>query len=568
MPDASVRELMQKAAEEEPQLDHFALPHVQRFLDCHSGRPGVAVLAFEVSGEGGLDQIAQAYAAQHAALLVPTDGAEGPVRVYGAGSPEQTRVLEVFAYYSTDDPSAADEGTVLRFVERGAAAAPGDDCVLPGLVATEAPVFLDAGVTSAYSDHWVSNVVDRTGFLDTLNDTLGFSPKVDFNAGVVAAGEAIIESTVTGNAPAVEITDREEMLVNQQQVYLPTNNALSSVGHVHLFIEQLGQGVQHLASRVPDLVAFIQRANTLRSVTQSGLVFLTIPRSYYGRLTLSSLEDALDGCESSAARVLTAVEDAELVDGGGIVELDVTAEEVAGALAPCGLTAEAAEAAVGCVRRARYGNLYNLLRDHLTEAQYIEVVRNQILVDIQGEDCLYQIFTAPVLQAAAGEEAPFLEFIERVCSSQCGADGCTPLPVKCAMPPVKFTLSKALELQGLISMMCAQARVRWIRHPELPHAVPLDRGLQGEQRPARGARHGRRGRCCHRAGHGRHTDQPARCQQPRAYGNLRRHDAGRRGAGGAGGGGGRLGGGGPASGGGGGVSAGEGGGECGAAAHL
>ena len=129
------------------------------------------------------------------------------------------------------------------------------------------------------------------------------------------------------------------MLVNQQQVYLPTNNALSSVGHVHLFIEQLGQGVQHLASRVPDLVAFIQRANTLRSVTQSGLVFLTIPRSYYGRLTLSSLEDALDGCESSAARVLTAVEDAELVDGGGIVELDVTAEEVAGALAPCGLTA-------------------------------------------------------------------------------------------------------------------------------------------------------------------------------------------------------------------------------------
>merc|ERR1719409_1821456 len=55
MPDASVRELMQKAAEEEPQLDHFALPHIQRFLDCHNGRPGVAVLAFEVSGEGGLE---------------------------------------------------------------------------------------------------------------------------------------------------------------------------------------------------------------------------------------------------------------------------------------------------------------------------------------------------------------------------------------------------------------------------------------------------------------------------------------------------------------------------------
>ena len=34
----------------------------------------------------------------------------------------------------------------------------------------------------------------------TLEDVLGFVPKVDFNAGgVVAAGEAQIESTVTGN---------------------------------------------------------------------------------------------------------------------------------------------------------------------------------------------------------------------------------------------------------------------------------------------------------------------------------------------------------------------------------
>merc|ERR1711968_333943 len=99
---------------------------------------------------------------------------------------------------------------------------------------------------------------------DTLNDTLGFTPKVDFNAGVVAAGEAIIESTVTGNAPAVELSTEEDMLVNQQQVFLPTNNALSAVGHVALFIDQLGQGIQHLASRVPDLVAFIQRANAYR----------------------------------------------------------------------------------------------------------------------------------------------------------------------------------------------------------------------------------------------------------------------------------------------------------------
>ena len=38
-------------------------------------------------------------------------------------------------------------------------------------------------------------------------DTLGFTPKVDFNAGVVAAGEAQIESTVTGNTPETFIPD-------------------------------------------------------------------------------------------------------------------------------------------------------------------------------------------------------------------------------------------------------------------------------------------------------------------------------------------------------------------------
>lgn len=41
-------------------------------------------------------------------------------------------------------------------------------------------------------------------------------------------------------------------------------------------------------------------------------------------------------------------------------------------------------------------------------------VRNKILVDVQGEDLLYQIFTSNILQRKAGQEAPFLEFIQRV----------------------------------------------------------------------------------------------------------------------------------------------------------
>ena len=56
--------------------------------------------------------------------------------------------------------------------------------------------------------------------------------KVDFNAGVVAAGEAQIESTVTGNDPTFVSSDKESALKDQSQVYLPINNALSSVGYV------------------------------------------------------------------------------------------------------------------------------------------------------------------------------------------------------------------------------------------------------------------------------------------------------------------------------------------------
>lgn len=52
-----------------------------------------------------------------------------------------------------------------------------------------------------------------------------------------------------------------------------------------------------------------------------------------------------------------------------------------------------------------------------------------MLVDIQGNDVLYQIFTAPIMQRNSSDEAPFLEFIQRVCSEQ--KDECgKPKPIK------------------------------------------------------------------------------------------------------------------------------------------
>lgn len=53
---------------------------------------------------------------------------------------------------------------------------------------------------------------------------------MDFNAGVVAAGEAQIESTVTGNVASLSTSETDSALKDQSQIYLPINNALTKVG--------------------------------------------------------------------------------------------------------------------------------------------------------------------------------------------------------------------------------------------------------------------------------------------------------------------------------------------------
>ena len=99
------------------------------------------------------------------------------------------------------------------------------------------------------------------------------------------------------------------MLTDRAQVFLPTNNALSPVGHVHWYLEEIGQGVQHVASRVASLPAYVQRANQMRAVTGEGVTFLNIPRTYYGLLEPESLvsvdtELRRDGCPSGLAEPL------------------------------------------------------------------------------------------------------------------------------------------------------------------------------------------------------------------------------------------------------------------------
>jgi len=373
----------------------LAASNLQRFSEHRAGRQGIAVLGFKVKS-GELDHIVKKYKEKHPKLL-----ASEPKDFPGA------RILEVFAYYQGETGSSdADQGTLLRFVEEKDAS---NFWVLPGIQPVEAT--FDEVSLPAYCDHWVSNVVSRRGFLDTLEDTLGFTPKVDFNAGVVAAGEAQIESTVTGNAPKTFIPDAQVALKDQSQVYLPINNALSEVGHVHLYLKEIGQGVQHIASRVEDLPTLVQRANDMRKMTGAGLSFLSIPRSYYGSLTARYLCKA--GIDlATAEKVLAALKSAEVVDANDIVDLEASKEKIEAALPADN------KGLLDHVLRARYGNLYALLREHVSEETYLRIVRNNVLVDVQGEDLLLQIFTSSILQRQAGEEAPFLEFIQRVCSER------------------------------------------------------------------------------------------------------------------------------------------------------
>jgi len=393
--------------------NHFSAGNISRFYDSNSQKAGVAVLGFEVPNKGGVKSIMDSYQKKHPNLLPKSYHC-----TYGQGK-DSVSIGEVFAYYTKDKKASdADKGTVIRFIERENK----KNHLLPGLSPCDANFPVKSFRT--YCDHWVSNVFDRERFINTLSSVLGFTPKVDFNAGVVAAGEAIIESTVIGNKSDVLETPLQA-LTSPEQVYLPINNALSTVGHVHLFLNELGQGIQHIASRVSNLVSFISEVNFRREATGRGFSFLRIPRSYYGRLGSNQLSKEAKIPLKLAETIVATLLKKGLVSVSGITDLDISPEIVKKALSGSFEVSadekqynENESAIIECVLKSRYINLYKLLRDHLSSETYVQIVRNKVLVDIQGNDILFQIFTSNILQRKANEESPFLEFIQRVCSER------------------------------------------------------------------------------------------------------------------------------------------------------
>merc|ERR1712137_86320 len=147
--------------------------------------------------------------------------------------------------------------------------------------------------------------------------------------------------------------------------------------------------------------------------TGEGFSFLQIPPTYYGRLAKSNLR-AAQLPDEVADHVLQALEEAKLVSFVGCVNYDVTDEQITNAVAGVSGVEAHTESIIQVVKQARYNTLYRLLKDNLSEEEYLRIVKNQVLVDIQGRDVLFQIFTKSILQDAT-EESPFIEFIERRC---------------------------------------------------------------------------------------------------------------------------------------------------------
>ena len=91
----------------------------------------------------------------------------------------------------------------------------------------------------------------------------------------MAAGEAQIESTVTGNTSTQLVSDKEAALKDQSQVYLPINNALSNVGYVFmasLFHIQYIQvhSTKDVLIAVPFVLIFQQARPRILAGTRSG----------------------------------------------------------------------------------------------------------------------------------------------------------------------------------------------------------------------------------------------------------------------------------------------------------
>ncbi len=171
------------------------------------------------------------------------------------------------------------------------------------------------------------------------------------------------------------------------QICLPINNAITNAGHVHGFLSEIGQGVQHVGSRVKDIEDFVQDSNDNRQLFGEGFAFLNIPRSYCGILMVDILvmgvssvrrrEDGTANLTNTAGAFLSAgcaLAICDVCAMGGLLHdnsslvLDAT-EDIIRTIIDSGIPPVHREeylakrdGIVESILHSRYVNLYNFLR--------------------------------------------------------------------------------------------------------------------------------------------------------------------------------------------------------------
>ena len=138
------------------------------------------------------------------------------------------------------------------------------------------------------------------------------------------------------------------------------------------------------------MVTLISRVNYYETVTGEAFTFLRIPRSYYGRLTVNDLVNNTKLKSSTQAEeLMNQLEREEVIDRHGICDLNVSEEKIRQAISKCKSFKFGEDVAdiVKTVKRSRYVNLYKLLRDHLSESKYMEIVRNKIWSTFKARTC-------------------------------------------------------------------------------------------------------------------------------------------------------------------------------------
>lgn len=155
-----------------------------------------------------------------------------------------------------------------------------------------------------------------------------------------------------------------------------------------------------------------------------------------------------------ASAVMDACERSKIITPDAAVDLTLSRDDILDRLRAA-INAESldefeanADDIVDSILTSRYSNLYSLMGDSISTNVYVALIRNQILVDVQGEDILFQIFTSNILQKKVGDEAPFFEFIQRVCSECNDVDGqCAPIKAGCGGFGIRNFLTLFLSIE-------------------------------------------------------------------------------------------------------------------------